>query len=72
MRGTSSVSVFCGIDWAENHYDVAVVDDARVVLARRRIADDSPGYQQLLAFLAEHATTGQLDPGWDLLLAGAN
>ncbi len=61
MRGTSSVRVFCGIDWGENHYDydVAVVDDARVVLARRRIADDSPGYQQLLAFLAEHATPGQ-------------
>ena len=46
--------VFCGIDWAEDHYDVAVVDDAGIVLARRRIPDDSLGYQVLLGLLAEH------------------
>jgi hypothetical protein len=33
--------VFCGIDWAEDHYDVTVVDDGGTVLARRRIADDA-------------------------------
>jgi transposase len=48
------VPVFCGIDWAEDHYDVALVDDGGVVLARRRIADDSLGYQLLLVLLAEH------------------
>ena len=30
--------VFCGIDWAEDHYDVALVDDGGVVLARQRMA----------------------------------
>jgi hypothetical protein len=29
------VHVFCGIDWAEDHYDVALVDQAGVVLAER-------------------------------------
>ena len=46
--------VFCGIDWAEDHYDVAVVDHAGSVLARRRIADDSLVYQQLLELLVQH------------------
>ena len=48
---------FCGIDWAEDHYDVAIVDDVGVVLARRRIADDSFSYQLLLGLLAEHGDT---------------
>jgi len=47
------VPVFCGIDWAEDHYDVALVDDGGVVLARRRIANDGLGYQLLLELLAE-------------------
>ena len=46
--------VFCGIDWAEEHYDVALVDEAGVVLIRRRIADDATGYRLLLDLLAEH------------------
>ena len=46
--------VFCGIDWAEDHYDVALVDDAGAVLARKRISDDSFGYQVLLRLLAKH------------------
>lgn len=46
--------VTCGIDWAEDHHDVAVVDaDARVV-ARLRISDDAAGVQELLRLLAEH------------------
>ena len=48
------VHVFCGIDWAEDHYDVALVDQASVVLKERRIDDDATGYQLLLALLAEH------------------
>ena len=34
------MQVFCGIDWAEDHYDVALVDQAGVVLTERRIDDD--------------------------------
>jgi Transposase len=61
MRSTSSAPVFCGIDWAEGHDDVSIVDDAGIVLARQRIADDSLGYQLLLGLLAEHRD-GQDDP----------
>jgi len=43
------VQVFCGIDWAEDHYDVALVDQAGVVLIERRIDDDSLGYHSARA-----------------------
>lgn len=49
------MEVFCGIDWAERHHDVAVVDAAGRVLGRRRIADDAGGFTELTALLAEHA-----------------
>jgi len=55
------VPVFCGINWAEDHYDVALVDEGGVVLVRRRIADDSLGYQLLLELLAAHGDN-QDDP----------
>jgi transposase len=55
------VPVFCGIDWAEDHYDVALVDQAGVVLTQRRIDDDAIGYQLLLALLAEHGDD-QVEP----------
>jgi len=48
------VPVFCGIDWAEDHYDVALVDDAGAVLARKRTSDDSFGYQVSVGLLGEH------------------
>lgn len=54
---------FCGIDWAEEHHDVAVVDRDGVVLARARISDDTAGYAQLLAVLTEHGdTAGTVTP----------
>jgi hypothetical protein len=55
------VRVFCGIDWAEDHYDVALVDQAGVVLAERRMDDDALGYQRLLALLAEYGDD-QVEP----------
>ncbi len=42
------MAVFCGIDWAEDHYDVALIDQVGVVRAQRRIDDDALGYQVLL------------------------
>ena len=53
--------VFCGIDWAEDHYDMALVDEAGVVLTERRIDDNAIGYQLLLALLAEHGDD-QIEP----------
>ncbi|MCZ1011865.1 IS110 family transposase [Streptomyces lydicus] len=49
--------IYCGIDWAERHHDVALVDDSGQLLAKRRISDDAAGYQSLLDLLAEHGDT---------------
>lgn len=48
------ISITCGIDWAEIHHDVAIVDDHGKVLARRRIDTGLPGFTELMALLAEH------------------
>nr|WTB28498.1 IS110 family transposase [Streptomyces sp. NBC_00830] len=46
--------VFCGIDWASDHHDIALVDTEGKLLARARISDDATGLQQLLDLLADH------------------
>lgn len=51
------MKVYCGIDWAERHHDVALVDDSGTLLAKRRITDDAAGYRMLLELLAEHGDT---------------
>jgi len=48
------MEVFCGIDWAEDHHDIALVNRDGELLARRRISDDAAGLAQLLGLLAEH------------------
>ena len=48
------MDVYCGIDWAEDHHDIALVDDRSQVLARRRISDDAAGLAVLLGLLTEH------------------
>ncbi len=47
--------ITCGIDWAEGHHHVAVLDDAGRVLARRRIDTGITGFSELMSLLAEHA-----------------
>ncbi|MFF2148627.1 IS110 family transposase [Kitasatospora sp. NPDC058190] len=54
QRWESRLKIFCGIDWAESHHDVALVDDTGELLAKRRITDDAAGYRILLDLLAEH------------------
>lgn len=46
--------VFCGVDWVEDHHDVALVDAGGKQLAKVRISDDAAGFAQLMALLAEH------------------
>src|ERR1700757_3317308 len=48
------MEVFCGIDWAEGHHDIALVDAGGRLLARRRISDDAAGLAALLELLAGH------------------
>jgi len=53
--------IYCGIAWAERTHDVALVDDAGVLLAKRHITDDAAGYTLLLQLLAEQGDFGK-DP----------
>ena len=53
------MDVFCGIDWAEDHHDIAVVDLHGQLLARRRIGDDAAGLAALLGLLAEHGDSAE-------------
>jgi hypothetical protein len=52
-RRNRSVAVFCGIDWAEDHHDIALVDQDGALLAKRRIDDDAAGFTALLQLLAD-------------------
>ena len=47
--------IFVGIDWAEAHHDVCVLDKAGEVLATRRIPEGLEGVARLHAMLEEHA-----------------
>lgn len=51
------MKLFCGIDWAEDHHDVAVVDDDGLLVAKRRIVDSAEGFGELLGLLAEAGDT---------------
>lgn len=45
--------VTCGIDWAERHHDVALVDAEGQLVAKRRISDDIDGFAVLVEVLAD-------------------
>jgi transposase len=51
------LGLYCGIDWATNHHEVAVVDDNGDVVARGRVGNDAAGFAQLLTLLAEAGDT---------------
>ncbi len=46
------LKVFCGIDCAERHHDVAVVDEEGKLVAKRRIGDGLAGFNELVEMLA--------------------
>jgi len=46
------VTLFCGIDWAETHHDVAIIDNDGQLIAKKRIPDDPDGFAQLIEMLA--------------------
>ena len=41
------MAVFCGIDWAERHHDVALIDEDGQLVARRRIKENAEGLGEL-------------------------
>lgn len=54
--------ITCGIDWAEAHHDVAVVDADGRVLARTRIDANVAGFTHLLELVAEHGGSPEETP----------
>src|SRR6476659_3877103 len=69
------VRAFCGIDWAEDHHDVALVDADGTLIAKRRISDDVAGFGMLLQLLADAGDSGDapiplaIETGRGLLVA---
>lgn len=67
--------LFVGVDWAEAHHEVCVLDQAGAVLGRRRVPDGVAGVAQLHALVADHASEpSQVVVGIELdrgLLVGA-
>lgn len=53
--------IFCGIDWAEGHHDIALVDQDGTQVAKLRISDDSAGFHALIELLTEHGDSTE-DP----------
>jgi transposase len=53
--------LYCGIDWATAHHDVAVIDGDGRVVARGRVGNDAAGFAQLLTLLAQAGDTAE-DP----------
>lgn len=47
--------IFVGDDWAEDHHDIEVLDEAGATLARRRLPEGLEGVSALHVLLAEHA-----------------
>ena len=46
--------IFVGVDWAEAHHDVCVMDDDGKVLGRKRIPDSLSGVSELHVLVADH------------------
>ena len=56
----------CGIDWAQDHHDIAMVDAEGRVVAKRRIPESIAGFAELTAMLADAGDDREgSDPGRD-------
>jgi Transposase len=55
------VAVYCGIDWAEGHHDIALVGSDGTLVAKGRIKESPEGVAELTAMLAEAGDSAQ-DP----------
>ncbi|WP_036507593.1 IS110 family transposase [Nocardia aobensis] len=44
---------YCGVDWAEGHHDIAIVDSDGKLVTKKRIGDDPTGFAELTQLLAE-------------------
>lgn len=51
------MGLYCGIDWATTHHDIAIIDDDGKVVVRGRVGNDAAGFAALLTLLAEAGDT---------------
>ncbi len=56
------MGITCGVDWAEDHHDVVVMDDLGKVLQGRRIDTGVDGYAELLGLIADHGGSATETP----------
>jgi hypothetical protein len=56
-RSEEILGLYCGIDWAAAHHDIAIVDDDGKVVVRGRVGNDAAGFAALLTLLAEAGDT---------------
>jgi transposase len=52
-RRDDILGLYCGIDWATEYHDIAVIDDDGHVVARERVSNDVYGFAALLTLLTE-------------------
>ncbi|MBF6314059.1 IS110 family RNA-guided transposase [Nocardia farcinica] len=55
------MSRYCGIDWAEGHHDVAIVDQDGTLVSKKRIGDNPAGFAALTQLLTDAGDTAE-DP----------
>jgi transposase len=53
------LKVFCGIDWAEGHHDIALIDQEGHLIAKKRILESVAGFNELVDLLADAGDSGQ-------------
>lgn len=56
------MSITVGIDWAEGHHDIAVMNDQGRIVSRARIDTGPEGFTTLLGVIAEHGGTAADTP----------
>jgi len=56
------VAATCGIDWVENHHDIALVDTDGRVITIRRVGTDANEFSELLGLIAENGRDPESTP----------
>jgi hypothetical protein len=64
------VVLFVGDDWAEDHHDVEILDEAGRRLARAKLPEGAAGMARLHELIAEHLDDDARDPASGMLAGG--
>ena len=64
------MTLFVGDDWAEDHHDVEILDEAGRRLARGKLGEGAAGMARLHELIADHLDDVARDPASGMLAAG--